>query len=362
MNASLRRLALVIAVVSVALFFHAPRLWLMLEPMPGTFQWDRALQFQVQAIDPLASGVEPALRWRLLPAFTAHVLGMEKAAIFIFPALGVVAFLFYTFTRLEQLGFDRRSALAVLTLLASSSAVLVPLHWWGMNDAWAWLALAVVVLDPSRTTWAIACFLGPWIDERFLIALPLACLSRWIIHRSLSLKDGMALIPGVIIYLAVRLWAWRTGAAHDPSESFVISHLQMMKDWIPYAPLGWWMAWRLAWILPLFVLAYLWSVNRTQALLWGCVLLATALVMIPLAADLSRSAALVLTAILCGCVLLHRHRPGLSLPVLGALAVLNLFIPTAHVVYNKIDIISPLPVELVRWWRTPSPQAIPHSQ
>jgi hypothetical protein len=37
--------------------------------------------------------------------------------------------------------------------------------------------------------------------------------------------------------------------------------------------------------------------------------------------------------------------------VLLALGVLNLVIPAAHLTYLKIDPISPLPIELLRWLR-----------
>ncbi len=341
------RLVMVLAAVGLTLFFLSPRLWIMAETMPGTFQWDRALQFQIQASNPLGADVEPALKWRLLPAWTAHFLGVEKQSIFIFPILGTLLLLLYIVARLEELRFDRRSCFGILLVISTSPAVLVPLHWWGMNDAWAWLALSAVVLSPSRTALAIACMLGPWIDERFLIALPLAWGCRWITRDAPTLKEWFLMLAGPTLYLAIRLAVMASGAVHDTSGEFVAQCLAMMKIWIPFTPLGWWMAWRASWILPL---AALWLIRRRPIYLYVGILLfmATVAVMVPLAADLSRSAAVALPAVLAGAILFQRHYPERAPVCFMGLGTLALLIPTAHVSYYKIDIVSPLVIELFR--------------
>ncbi|NJK92739.1 MAG: hypothetical protein HC904_13495 [Blastochloris sp.] len=317
--------------------------------MPGTFQWDRGLAFLHQIKDPWGADIEPALRWRILPALVARLLSLEETALIVLPWLGVCAFLFHIQHALLRSGFDRLPTAFCVSIFASSSSVLVPLHWWGMNDAWAWLGLSLVSLGRSPITLIFAGLLTPWVDERFIIALPLALAARHFIQGKLTKTEFISCLSGPLIYLGLRLWSITLGGPQDASTTFVTGALGMAKIWIPFAPLGWWMAWRMAWFFPILALYACWQEKPGKFFQGLGLLLTTAIIMIPLAADLSRSAALILPTILAGMITLHRYWPHKSMAVFGTVALLNLFLPVAHVVYDKIDIISPLPIELVRW-------------
>jgi hypothetical protein len=55
--------------------------------------------------------------------------------------------------------------------------------------------------------------------------------------------------------------------------------------------------------------------------------------------------------VLWGCFVLARRFPTQAPRVLLAAGLINLLLPAVHVVYTKIDLISPLPLELFRMLR-----------
>ncbi|HUR56198.1 MAG TPA: hypothetical protein VM029_00710 [Opitutaceae bacterium] len=348
----------VLLALAASLFFFSPKLQLWTFRYEGTFETTRARTFLQQCEAPLRRDIEPAMQWRLLPPLLCHALGLRGRTALVMPWIGVVALLATCAHCLRREGLTATQTLLGTVVVATTSATIVPLGWFGINDAWAWLGLVVVGFGRGHVSLALACLLCPWIDERFIIGLPLACAVRH--ARSASgerftvfaswretLQAGLWLLP----YIVTRLTARRFGL-HDDSESFIRQHLRSCLVWLPWAPLGWWMACRAGWAL---VAMAAWHAGRRAlmgAIHFGVLIVATSVVMIALAADISRSAALVLPAMLLGVVALVRLQPPThATRSLAWIAGLNLVIPAAHVVYTKIDLISPLPIELARLLR-----------
>jgi hypothetical protein len=341
----------VIAVLVLTVFFFSPRWWLMTSPAPGSFQWSRGLGFVAQCENPFRADIEPALRWRLLPPLVAHYLGLRGTIAFIIPWLGVLALLAAVASWSARLLAARTSAFFLTLLIATSSAVLVPLHWFGINDAWAWLGLFTLACARSQYALVVAALLCPWIDERFLIGLPLALWCRHQLQPSAFTRLLVTALLPAVPYVAIRVIALLNAPADAPDSSFLLHTLTECQTWLPLARLGWWMALRAAWPVALAAFA-----NQSQIPLrttaFGAVLTAfTLLVSAILAADLSRSAAVILPLLVVGAVTLSAQSPFRARLLLGACAAANLLIPAAHVVYRKIDIADSLPVELYRLLR-----------
>ena len=72
------------------------------------------------------------------------------------------------------------------------------------------------------------------------------------------------------------------------------------------------------------------------------------LVMMVLASDLSRSAAIVLPLLVAGLIVAPRYHPRWTTFGLALVLAANLALPALHVVYTKVDVISPLPLEIFR--------------
>lgn len=349
-HVSWQRLAAITAVcLALSVTFFAPRLWLMRHYVPGSFQWDRAHTFLLQCEQPLRRDIEPAMQWRLLPPLVSHALRLPGNTPLALPWLGIIAATAYVAVLCRRRVDDWRFIAGGTLLFATTSAVLVPVGWLGLNDAWVWLGLLAVAF--GRAAWAapVACLLCPWIDERFIIGFPLA----WLVGRAdrgqgwswNALRDGLWLLP----YAVLRLTLGRQDAAAGAAASQFLSYqLQNALQIAPFAPLGWWMGLRAGWV----PVAYAGS-TATPGRRWlgGATLCATVALCFLLASDLSRSIAIIMPVVLLGCFDYARRSPLNAPRALLILGVANLLIPAAHVTFHHIDPINPLPIEIFRWLR-----------
>ncbi len=344
-----RTIALIAGIsLLLSILFFAPRLWLMRDYVPGSFQWDRGHTYLLQCEQPFRRDIEPAMLWRLLPPLVAHTLGLHGRLPLVLPWLGVLVLTGYVAVLHARRLPDARFVFGGTLLFATTSAVLVPVGWLGMNDAWVWLGLLAVAFGRARWAVPVACLLCPWVDERFIIGLPLAwvvrCLDRDAPFFSRAMLSALWLLP----YAGIRL-GWGGNPVTDiASSGFLGYQLRAGLLLAPLAPLGWWMGLRTGWL----GVAYAGnSLGTGRRLLPGLVLGGTLLVMLLLASDLSRSTAIVLPAMLLGGFALARRAPEQAPLVLLCAGGANLFIPAAHVVYTHIDLINPLPLEIIRLFR-----------
>jgi hypothetical protein len=332
----------------LSLLFFAPKLQLWDLRHGDHYEVARAQSFLAQVERPWRHDIEAAMQWRLLPPLVAHALGLHGRAALLLPWLGVGVLLGTCTFLLRRSGLARPATLYATALLATSSAVLVPTGWLGLNDAWVWAALAGVTLGRGLGSVVGLTLLTPWVDERFIIGLPLALAVRLDLADA-TLRRGPVLAAAVLALLpygALRLFlgnrlGWDTG------DGFALGALMASVGWLPFAPLGWWMAWRAGWI-PLGA-AVIGQGGRGWRL--GLLALGTLLVMAVLAVDLSRSAAILLPLALAGCLRLAAADPARGEARLAGLLALNLLLPAAHVVRVTTDLISPLPLEIFRLLR-----------
>jgi hypothetical protein len=340
-------LALLALLLSV--LFFSPHLWLMQEYRPGTTQWDRAHTFLLQCEQPLRRDIEPAMLWRLLPPVVAHALHLPGRTPLLLPWLGLLVTTGYVARLLRRRLDDSRYVFGGTLLYATTSAVLVPVSWLGMNDSWVWLGLLAVSF--GRSAWAapLACLLCPWIDERFVLGFPLAWLVARLDRHEAIFSRSALLALWLLPYAAVRL----TLSRHDASASAATDSFLRMQfthgfRLLPLVPLAWWMGLRAAWAPVGYAF---WDLPRARGALVAGVLLGTLGVCVILASDLSRSVAISLPLVLAGCFAFARREPVAAPRLLFALGVINLLIPAAHMTYVNIDPINPLPIELYRLFR-----------
>ena len=343
---SFRRVILIVCgSLTLSVLFFAPRLWLMKVYVPGSFQWDRAHTFLQQCEQPLRRDIEPAMLWRVLPPLVAHALHLPGRTPLVLPWFGLLAATTYAAVLLRRRLDDTRFIFGGTLLFATTSAVLVPVGWLGMNDAWVWLGLLVVAYGRAKWSVPLACLLCPWVDERFIIGYPLA----WLVARQdrnepimgRPLLTTLWLLP----YTAIRLLINRQD---ESADAFVHQQLTTSLQLLPLVPLGWWMGLRAAWAAVAYAL---WDFSRSRLAGTGLALLGTLGISVSLASDLSRSVAIATPLVLAGCFALARRHPAQAPRVLLILGVINLLIPAAHLTYVHIDPINPLPIELFRLLR-----------
>jgi hypothetical protein len=325
-------------------------------PAPGSTYWERGLQFMLQAENPFNAPLHDAgLVWRLAPALLAHVIGLHGKAALIVPWLGLGLLLTLSARLVLDRVRDRQLAFLFTTLLGTTSAVLTVTGWLGLNDAWYASALMVVAFVPNRVALTAALVIGPWIDERFIIALPLAL---WIRANATGLKwKPRYALPtaglSILLYFVIR----GLNLAHLPTAA-TSDYWRIMKQgaflqWLPWTALGWFMGLRAGWVLIAVAIGGKcrrsdWPTTVRPAFL----ALAPMLVITVLASDTGRTTTMILPLLLLGLErLLTLHGIEVTRRWLAWLLVANLLMPAMQVTFRSADIINVLPIELVRWLR-----------
>jgi hypothetical protein len=342
--------------ILLSLFFFSPRFINWDLSRAGSFEVSRAISFLQQVNNPWDSSIESALKWRLLIPNTAHFTGIRGWAALSISWIGVVVLLAQTTWIILNITRDRWLAITGCVLVSSSSAVVVSTGWLGINDAW-YLSGLMTVAFVKNPLWLLgSCLISPWLDEKFLIALPLAILTRWHQDIQSNTRDAlfklMSLITcGVIPYITTRIFV--TFFYSDASStSFVKSVLTGFTTWLPWVHLGWWMAFRLGWIFIVISFWLILIVGGLRYLLIALFLfLSSSLAITILAADMSRSAAMVLPLLVWGWSNAPSNTIFGNANMRNIIVLSNLLIPCMHVTYDKASLISTLPLEIFRLLR-----------
>lgn len=342
--------SIVVSVLSILtiILFHAPHFWLMTEYRPGTFVWDRAHTFLQQCIDPYRSDIEPAMRWRLLIPIICHYLGIQGFNALLIPYIGLLIYLTYVSLLLRAWIDDAKFVVGGTLLIASTSAGLIVTGWLGINDAWVWLGSAVVAFSRSPALIIASGFVAPWIDERFIVALPLVWCIRCQRIGAPLINYHLLWLVGVPVYATVRILFGGNPVTGKSEQDFIHAAISGSLTYAGVMGLGWWMGLRVAWVPVVYSFV---GRKAPDCIYLAAIAVLTLIASSVLAFDVSRS-----TAILCPLVLsglqrfAERHSDQAPNAVAG-LAVAALLIPAMHVVGRKLDPIENVVMEAQRLLR-----------
>lgn len=348
-----RRLFLIIAAsLALSVLMFGPPFAQMQSYFAGRYHYPRTDDFLAQCKDPMRRDLESTtVQWRLLVPLVCKVLRLPGKTVLVVPWLGAVAVVGYVAVLFRRRLNDWRFVAGGTLLFATTAGVLSTTRSLGLNDAWVWLAIFTVAF--GRAPWAVpvACLLGPWVDERFLIGFPLA----WLVGRFergktwdwRATREALWLLP----YAAIRLWLGRHDeAAHLASHLALAIYVPQIITLLPMLPLGWWMGLRAAWLPVAYAC---WTTPPGRRLLGAATLLFTVVNTIGLSYDLSRSIAIVVPVAFLGCFEYARREPNSAPRILFALGIANLFIPAVIVMDQDIDPMAPLPAEILRLYTGP---------
>lgn len=340
------------ASLGLSVLFFSPKFWLMRRPEPGSFEWTRALGFLAQCRHPLTAAVEAAMRWRLLPPLVAHALGLTGRGALILPYVGLVVLTASWCAEAERRLCDRWSAFWLTLILTTTAAVISVTTLYGLNDAWFLIGLMAVAWGRGSPSLIAPALLCPWVDERFLLGWPAALFCRWWLQgrpRDFGRQAGCAL-AALMPYIGLRL-GYTVAVSDRGSAAFVRGAVRDCPHYLLYLRTAAWMGYRAGWVL-IAAAALAWSrQGGARTLAWGaaCTLAGWAAVTV-LASDLSRSTNLLLPLLFCGGVALKQFAPAPESlrRILAGIAVANLLMPFATVIYNDVYLSWSLPVELLR--------------
>lgn len=333
--------------ILLPLCFFAPRFWLW--PVAGLPleefiaiqpEFHRAFHALRQLQDPwlrIEDTVNRVIEWRLLFPLLGHAVGLSPSAYLALPFIGVVPALTAAAVFVWRGTRDARTTLAAVVLAATSSWFFVSTGWLAYFDSWLIAALLVATFARSSIALGLTALAAPWIDERFLLALP-ACLAARALtvdllypdRRATLRRDALVLALAALPYVAIRLGAEWTGTRQTASSYW--SGRSLLPA--PFFATLWgvWNGLRLGWVVVVLGLAAAFRLQRRG--LWPAVaaMALTLLVNVVVADDISRSASVAVVALIAATLLFWRSDTVRAARLLPWLAAANLVLPAQHVI------------------------------
>jgi hypothetical protein len=355
--------------MGLSLLCFAPRFWLwpaLGAPDPtlaGQPELHRAY-FSLQQLhapwERVNNPTNRVMEWRLLFPATGHLLRLPDRLYLALPWLG--ALLALQAAAAWVLRATNRPAVAcgAALLAATGSWFFVSTGWLAYFDSWLVLCLLLASHARSRATLFTVALLAPWIDERFIIAVPV-CLAirRLEIHGRPASgggewgHDARALLLGIAPYLVIRLGA-EAMHVRETSRGY-------WADWgtvwrtTSFTTLlaGNWHGLRLGWLPVCAAIAFALRSPRRWAWFLPLALLLGLAFSQAIAADLSRSLVIALPVLLAGLIFAWQRWPGIVPAAALVLAGGNLLLPAEHVVATFQLPIASLFTEWEAWRNPP---------
>ncbi len=348
-------IALLAATVSLLRFTPAFVLWrgLGIPAAASDPALNRAADILRQLDHPFSAGASAnnrVIEWRLLFPVIGHALALPPWLYLALPHLGCLLVLVFVARLLLRRGLGEGEAFAATDAGRDLLWFFVSMAWLGYFDSWYVLALLVAVFA-SRRAMVAAVLAAPWIDERFVFALPLALVLR---DAALTAVAGpragaarwreagagaAALLPWVVVRLGAYL-----SHRDAVTDAYVLNMAPGANA--PFYASGLWQGLRWAWAPVLVWLGLEWRRGRGAGARLVAALGLTLAVNLLAANDLSRSVSTAVPALILGLLLLHLRLASRLRPLLFGACALNLLFPAKHVVSSWTEAISPLPVEL----------------
>ena len=352
---------------ALAAIFFAPRFWLwcalgvplkeLAEIQPELHRASFALQ---QLADPwmrIDDATNRVIEWRLLFPLIGHYLQLPHWLYLALPHAGCLLALAAISSIAWKATRDATATVCSALIAATASWFFVSTGWLAYFDSW--LILALVLASFARKRWVLfaVALLAPWVDERFILALPICAVVRAGVRHDAGethgawWRDVLTLLAGLAPYVAVRLGA-EVMHVRETSKSYWTD-----RPLLP-APLGatvWgvWSGLRLGWLA--LILSFFAFAGRNRWLAAATVGV-TLLVNLCVADDLSRSMSVAVPLVLAGVLQLWRTQPERARRIVPWLCAGNLLLPAHHVIaspasaeepFHMVPILS-LPAEIAR--------------
>lgn len=249
---------------------------------------------QVAALGaPLTDPLHGAIQWRLFFPVLGRALSLPPWLLFGLAHAGAVLVLWSAVARARDAGAGWVESAALAVGAGAAAWFFAATGWLGYYDSWVVLALVAVAFAKRREVAWAACVAAPWVDERFVLAVPLALLCRQIDGDD-TRRAAWKIEWGVPLALAAAFAVVRLGVLSGSVRNATVSGYLAWLDFsrTPWTQFVWgvWEGWRVGWVIAGVAL---WSVARRQgggaAARLGAVALAVLLAGLLTAQDFGRS-------------------------------------------------------------------------
>ncbi|QYM77808.1 hypothetical protein K0B96_10795 [Horticoccus luteus] len=361
-----RRWLLAVAVFAVLIFFFSPcwgafLLWARVPEMQMMLEVRRGASVLAQVDHlggPIADPLHRAIQWRLLFPSLGRLLHLPPAILFGLADVGCVLVLGYLIALLRRQGLAWLQCGLAGIALGAASWFFTSTGWLGYWDSWIALALLLVAFADVRQWAWFACVWAPWIDERFVLAAPLALLCRSVLDAAGALpatarfrwRTDLA-VPAVLLaaFVVVRLGVLGRYSSSEATISGYMGLRHYLDAPLSRIALGIWDGLRVGWFFAGAGFFLLWkhpasapAASRAPELIRQGWLLAAAVVLVvgiglATAQDYSRSMTMVLPASVLGVILLHRLDIGWLTRALWVGACAAVLLPAHHVMNDRVN-------------------------
>lgn len=305
--------------------------------------------------DPFAPVTDPLhriLETRLLVPVVAHVLHLPALAVFAGPYVLAVVAAAQMLVVARRRGLDRITSLGIVVLLTTCGWFISSTGWLGYYDSA--LVIGLLAVAHSRPRWALwlACLLTPWVDERFVLALPLAFATRWLggvddffspdpAARTRFRHEAMAVAALTACYLGLRF------SIAQPADPHTLREYLAGQETLKIGPgrhlRGLWESLRFGWVGVAAALYFLRPAGAPWRWILWIGIAVTALVSQLIANDLSRAMIFFTPFALEGLIRAGLQWTAHTRRMLIPLSLAAFAIPTGIVVTDFVLPVKPLP-------------------
>ncbi len=345
-------------------YFFSPRfvLWRGLGISEAWFypEVNRAVDTLRQLQDPFVKIDNPSnavIAWRLFFPLTAHLLHFPDWLFLALPHVGCLFAVGYVIHIVWRRTGQWTLAFMAASTLASADWFFVSMGWLAYFDSWFVLGLLVVSFSSSRVCIALACLTVPWIDERFVLALPLCGVARSMFHSQgqergwKSLLIDATFVAGLLLpYVGARVLVLGSGSTDYIHKT--IGELGAVSSW--RLAEGLWAGFRAAWFYLAIFAWGIWRIGGGWRYVALTVVCAEMLLGLVIAADMSRNLAMLTPAVLVGCLLACESFPRANGRIVATVMAANLLLPASHVGWTFTVPMYYVYHELAEWQNPPA--------
>jgi hypothetical protein len=368
------RWLLAIGCFALLIYFFSPpwaafRAWARVPELGGMLEVRRGASVLLQEAHPgrrIPDPLHGAIQWRLLFPAIGHGLDLPPAGLFGLADLGCVLVLAFVIAVLRRRGVGFLEAGLTAMILGAGSWFFASVCWLGYYDSWLVLGLLFVAFARGRWPVWLACLWAPWVDERFVIAMPLALVCRYLmrcrdpapVRGQTFWRQEVPLPAGLTAaFVVVRLGILPAYSDANATIAGYLGGLHLAATpWVRVAD-GVWEGLRVGWALVLAAGLFC-RTRRWPTVALGALTAAVMAVGLATAQDFSRSMMFVLPVGLLGAVGLLETRPRWLPGALRGGAVAALLLPAHLVMSGGVNPISSLYRELASL-QSPPPAIMP---
>lgn len=347
-----RRLALAIGCFALLLFFFSPN-WLALRTGLKVPELQQVLDVRrglsvLWQIDHLGEAIPDAkhavIQWRLFFPLIGHALSLPMPVFCALAPLGNLVVLLSIIVQLRARGTGWIEAGLCTIILGAGTWFFASSGWLCYFDSWVVLALFYAVFSERRWVLWAACLVAPWIDERFVIAVPLVLLCRYFYHRD-GLKNPTLdrtfvlefTVPVLLIaaFVSVRLGVLARFSANTATPLGYIATQNNLGAPAGRILFGMWEGLRTSWFFIIVAVLFV-RFFRLRFVLLISGVCATIFVGLFTAQDYGRSMMMLWPVAAYGMIRLVETAPAWKNRLLWVGAISSLFLPAYHVMSDKV--------------------------